>query len=266
MIEPTFLRIGEAARLLGVSTKTLRHYERLGLIDEAARSEAGYRLYGAADLLRLSRVRKLQQLGIALGDIGALLADGADPAPLQQRLTSLLAETDQTIARLQERSTRIRELLDDGAVDAIDRPLPHAPLEQARVRLRHQRADVHVSDATTELDRRMIGSIDMLHFPREIEERNEATLAAFAERPELYAQLVAFLERVTLLEHEPDDSAAIATLANEMLDSPVGSFLRTRRREALESPLQALTAEMLTSNVSPAQRRFFERLRAGLQR
>jgi DNA-binding transcriptional MerR regulator len=43
----------EVARLVGVTTKTVRHYEKVGLLGAPQRSEAGYRLYAADDLLRL---------------------------------------------------------------------------------------------------------------------------------------------------------------------------------------------------------------------
>jgi hypothetical protein len=74
------LRIGEAARLVGVTTKkTIRHYEKVRLLGAPQRSEAGYRLYAAADdLLRLQRVRRLQSLGLSLDRIKAV---SASPAP-----------------------------------------------------------------------------------------------------------------------------------------------------------------------------------------
>jgi hypothetical protein len=74
------LSIGEAARLVGVTTKkTIRHYEKVRLLGAPQRSEAGYRLYAAADdLLRLQRVRRLQSLGLSLDRIKAV---SASPAP-----------------------------------------------------------------------------------------------------------------------------------------------------------------------------------------
>jgi len=51
------LKIGEVTRLLGVTTKTVRHYEKVGLLGEPQRSEAGYRLYTADDLLLRSAAR-----------------------------------------------------------------------------------------------------------------------------------------------------------------------------------------------------------------
>lgn len=47
------LHIGEVARLVGVSTKTIRYYHQIGLLTEPARTESGYRLYDAGHLLRL---------------------------------------------------------------------------------------------------------------------------------------------------------------------------------------------------------------------
>ncbi|HET8628651.1 MAG TPA: MerR family DNA-binding transcriptional regulator, partial [Thermomicrobiales bacterium] len=46
------LPIGEVVRLLGVTTETVRHYHKVGLLAEPRRSAGGYRLYTAADLLR----------------------------------------------------------------------------------------------------------------------------------------------------------------------------------------------------------------------
>ncbi|HEY8285223.1 MAG TPA: MerR family DNA-binding transcriptional regulator, partial [Chloroflexota bacterium] len=46
-----FYKVGEFAELTGVSIRTLHHYDRLGLLRPAARSEVGYRFYAAADLL-----------------------------------------------------------------------------------------------------------------------------------------------------------------------------------------------------------------------
>jgi DNA-binding transcriptional MerR regulator len=49
------LQIGEVAKLIGVSPKTIRYYHEIGLLAEPKRTGVGYRLYTAQDLLRLSR-------------------------------------------------------------------------------------------------------------------------------------------------------------------------------------------------------------------
>ena len=67
-------RVGEVATLTRVSIRTLHHYDRIGLVRPTARSDGGYRLYAAADLLRLQQVLTLRYLGFPLKRIGEFLA------------------------------------------------------------------------------------------------------------------------------------------------------------------------------------------------
>lgn len=70
----TALRIGEAAEQAGVSCRTLRYYEELGLLVPSQHSAGGARRYDEADLVRLARIRELQELlGFDLGEIGEIL-------------------------------------------------------------------------------------------------------------------------------------------------------------------------------------------------
>ncbi|MGH2411250.1 MAG: MerR family transcriptional regulator [Chloroflexota bacterium] len=69
-----FYKVGEFAELTGVSIRTLHHYDRLGLLRPASRSEAGYRFYAAADLLRLQQILTLRYLGFSLASIGEILS------------------------------------------------------------------------------------------------------------------------------------------------------------------------------------------------
>ncbi|MCH8178262.1 MAG: Cu(I)-responsive transcriptional regulator [Proteobacteria bacterium] len=71
---PEALRhIGEAARLTGVSPKMIRHYEGLGLLPPAPRTDAGYRLYGEAAVHTLHFIRRARDLGFGMADIAQLL-------------------------------------------------------------------------------------------------------------------------------------------------------------------------------------------------
>src|SRR5262245_29822225 len=120
------LTISQAAAFAGVTVKTVRHYHRLGLIDEPRRDGSDYRRYASTDLLRLVRVRTLAEAGVPLAKIGAMLdADpdrfAADVADVEQRLTE---QIEQLIARrhmLHRLAGGNRLLLPDRACAILDR-------------------------------------------------------------------------------------------------------------------------------------------------
>jgi DNA-binding transcriptional MerR regulator len=68
------LRIGEVAKRTGLTTKSIRYYELLGLLPEPQRTESGYRLYGQEDVEHLSFIQKAKRLGLSLADIRDILS------------------------------------------------------------------------------------------------------------------------------------------------------------------------------------------------
>jgi DNA-binding transcriptional MerR regulator len=71
----------EFAERAGVTVRTLHHYDRLGLLSPSGRTEAGYRLYGDRDLLRLEQILALKFIGFPLREIRRLLKRDAKDLP-----------------------------------------------------------------------------------------------------------------------------------------------------------------------------------------
>ena len=113
----TPLAIGQAARASGVSAKMVRHYESLGLLGDVARTESGYRQYGAADVHTLRFIRRGRDLGFSMAEIAELVslwhdrsrASGDVKHIAQQHLDDL----DARIAAMQAMRQTLRALMHD---------------------------------------------------------------------------------------------------------------------------------------------------------
>ena len=108
------LTVGRVAELLGVSVRTLHHWESLGLV-AAARTSGGYRTYGPAEVARLQRIVRYRELGLPLGEVAGVLdgdPDGLDALRRQR-------------AELADRLDRTRETL--AAVDRLLHAAEHGP-------------------------------------------------------------------------------------------------------------------------------------------
>ncbi|MEV4103561.1 MerR family transcriptional regulator [Nonomuraea sp. NPDC049649] len=67
------MRIGEFAAAASVTTRTVRHYEQLGLLQPSERSASGYRYYTDRELARMKKIGQLQALGLTLEEIATVI-------------------------------------------------------------------------------------------------------------------------------------------------------------------------------------------------
>src|SRR4051812_45925608 len=101
-------RIGELAKVAGVTVRTLHHYDELGLLVPSERTVAGHRLYDARDVERLYRLLALRNLGLPLEEIGVLL-DGEDG--VADTVRAHLARVERQAEALDALKTRLARLL-----------------------------------------------------------------------------------------------------------------------------------------------------------
>lgn len=101
------MKIGEVAAMAGVPTPTVRYYERRGLVQEAARTAAGYREYGPETVRRLRFIKHAQELGFSLEDVQQLLDLRPDDPAACARVA---ATTRQKIRAVRQRLEELRRL------------------------------------------------------------------------------------------------------------------------------------------------------------
>jgi DNA-binding transcriptional MerR regulator len=130
-------RIGEVAKLTGVTTRTLRYWEELELLQPSSYRTSGERLYSPADVNRVNRIRNLQELlGFSLAEVRTVLGtedvgvldrvgselksgDELSPERHKQLLDEGIVANDQLLARLDETLGRIRAFRDERATSAL---------------------------------------------------------------------------------------------------------------------------------------------------
>jgi MerR family copper efflux transcriptional regulator len=119
------MRIGALADRSGLTTKTIRYYESIGLIDEPARTPSGYRDYGEAAVERLRFIRDAQASGLSLCEVQSILELKDAGARSCDHTIALLqrhvADIDHHIARLQVARSELVALAERaGRLDPAD--------------------------------------------------------------------------------------------------------------------------------------------------
>ena len=157
MTEPSPARtitVRDAAARLGVTPRTLKYYEELGIV-VPVRSEGGYRLYEQADLDKLARALRMRSLGFSLTTITTMLqqpmeapAEGGRPRLSNASLKALRETLAAQLGTLDARVAQVRRELKEAAVlqaqlrrdlDYVERRLAGEPVEEALESRRKER-------------------------------------------------------------------------------------------------------------------------------
>jgi DNA-binding transcriptional MerR regulator len=115
--------ISEVARLAGTTSRTLRHYDEVGLLAPSRVGPNGYRYYDSTALVRLQRILLLREMGVGIPAIGEVLSAVDDPTALRTHLAWLRRESerlDRQIASVERTITSIETGVLPMAPDMLD--------------------------------------------------------------------------------------------------------------------------------------------------
>jgi MerR family copper efflux transcriptional regulator len=122
------MKIGEAARASGVSAKTIRYYESIGLIPRASRSESGYRSFVQMDIDTLRFVQRARSLGFSVKDVARLLDLWRDRSRVSSAVKTLATEQLGEIDRKIDELRSMRDTLEHLAEQCHGDQRPDCPI------------------------------------------------------------------------------------------------------------------------------------------
>lgn len=108
------MTIGELAKLSGVNAKLIRHYESIGLVPKASRTESGYRFYSQTDIQFLKFIRRARGLGFSIKEIKKLIGLWRNKSRASKEVKALamthVKALDAKILEMQEMADSLRLL------------------------------------------------------------------------------------------------------------------------------------------------------------
>lgn len=223
------LKVGQLAKQVCLSVRTLHHYDEIGLLSPSVRTDAGHRLYNTKDISRLHRIQALKQLGLSLQQIAEIIQ--ANSQPLPEIITQQIINLDREIAQAEQLKSKL-------------------------VRLQDNLQEGHEPDMASWLDTLALMNVYEKYLTAdEIEELNSHALAVKHEIEHEWPQMVKKLQSMMDQKTPPDDreAKAFVTLWTEMLERLVG------HNPHLLLKINAMSNEMemqMQRGISPAMAKY----------
>lgn len=223
------LKVGQLAKQICLSVRTLHHYDEIGLLSPSVRTSAGHRLYNTKDIMLLHRIQALKQLGLSLQKIAEIIQENSQPLPdiIAQQIIILDREMAQA-AQLKSKLVRLQDNLQEG----------------------------HEPDMASWLDTLALMNVYEKYLTAdEIEELNSHALAVKQEIEHEWPEMVKKLQTMMDQKIPPADREAkeFVTLWTEMLERLVG------HNPHLLLKINAMSAEMemqTQRGISPAMTKY----------
>lgn len=244
MVLDLVMRIGELARLAGVSPRTVRHYHQVGVLPEPARAANGYREYGLGDAVLLARARRLVDVGLALEEVAEVLRDdrGRDLDELLAEVAADLADRERALQDQRRRIVELRSRLHTGRTDIAD-----ALDEEGLVEFFDAIRDAGGRGAAVERDRHLLSLLE-----GENATQVAAALAEVGADKQAAARLAVLYERFDALAHEPRPEADVVNelAAGILAELPLSMVAQAREQLHAGS---AVDLALVTHDLSAGQ-------------
>ena len=227
------LTISQLAAHVGVTVRAIRHYHRVGLLEEPERDASGYRRYDAQAVVDLIKIKTLSDAGVPLSRVDQLL--GADPSEFAAAITEIDAALKQRIRELTRHRRRIAELAEG---DRLFLPAEVAAiLDQLR--------EMGVSERTIQTERDGWIVVAALS-PEQIPPWAQEKLAALAD-PDFRRLYLAIDEA---LDWDPDDPR-LAGLVSDLLAFRDNAY-RGQQRDPADVALDPALVKLMTEHIAEA--------------
>ncbi len=174
----------QLADIAGTTVQAVRHYHRLGLLEEPLRTQNGYKQYGPSHLVRLLQIRRVSRLGVPLRQIDTVRLGGEEAGQVIRELDKELAGT---IERLQQVRVELAVVLEEQA--SLDVPSPFRQVavhlnerDQALVTLYSHVLEEPQLDDLRQLVSERQGDVDEDEFEALDDDSDDETIAAVGEK------------------------------------------------------------------------------------
>ena len=122
------MKIGQAAKASGISERMIRHYEKIGLMPQAARRDSGYRDYDERDVRTLQFIARARDLGFSIEEIGKLLELWQDRSRASAHVKALALARASELRRKEEALHDMRRSLEHLAASCQGDDRPDCPI------------------------------------------------------------------------------------------------------------------------------------------
>ncbi|MGK8491448.1 MerR family transcriptional regulator [Nocardia asiatica] len=251
------MRIRELADVVGVTTRAVRHYHRIGLLPEPPRQANGYRRYSLRDAVELARIRRLTELGLSLDEVRDVLAEdaGKDLAEVLVELDADMARQEQSIRQRRARLAQLLRQAEEGGRLPVEAPVSPA-LAALFDDMAHAAAEHPGPEpAMAVKDRELLALLES-SAPDGDRGWLDALTHALKSDPQAISRAYEIYTQLDELSGAPADDPRVETAARAIVDSmPQGLFeaMRVPGGEDLESVGESGFAKAFFADFAPAQ-------------